>query len=349
MPRTSCVRRPLVVCAVVVLVGAVLAGCGLRGAGQDGGSSSYTLRLSHVVSPSTPKGQAALRFEQIVEERSGGRIAVEVYPNSELFGDEDELQGLQSGAVQALAPASAKFTTIAPRLQVLDLPFLFRTVDDIPRVASPDTPVGRAIFANPELARRDIEVLELWDNGLKQLSSNNRIARAQDMAGLRFRIQPSDVLRAQFAAWGAQSTPLSFSEVYTALQQGLIDGQENPWSNIESQKMHTVQRFITESDHGYVGYVLVMNRPFLESLPPDLQQVVRDAATESARFNRDVAARINEEAKQEIVAAGTTEIVQLDPAERAALEASVVPGVWQEMAPVIGQDVIDQLLAERRR
>ncbi|MFC5139094.1 DctP family TRAP transporter solute-binding subunit [Actinomycetospora rhizophila] len=335
--------------AVVVLVGAVLAGCGLRGAGQEGGSSSYTLRLSHVVSPSTPKGQAALRFEQVVEERSGGRIAVEVYPNSELFGDEDELQGLQSGAVQALAPASAKFTTIAPRLQVLDLPFLFRQVDDIPRVASRDTPVGRAIFANPELARRDIEVLELWDNGLKQLSSNNRIVRAEDMTGLRFRIQPSDVLRAQFAAWGAQSTPLSFSEVYTALQQGLIDGQENPWSNIESQKMHTVQRFITESDHGYVGYVLVVNRPFLESLPPDLQQVVRDGATESARFNREVAARINEEAEQEIVAARTTEIVQLSPAERAALEASVVPGVWQEMAPVIGQDVIDQLLAERRR
>ncbi len=349
MPRTSCLPRPLVVGVVLALLGAVLSGCGLRGAGQPGGASSFTLRFSHVVSPSTPKGQAALRFEQLVEQRSGGRIAVEIYPNSELFGDEDELQGLQSGAVQALAPASAKFTTIAPRLQVLDLPFLFRDVADIPRVASPDTPVGRAIFANPELARRDMEVLELWDNGLKQLSANNRIVRAQDMAGLRFRIQPSSVLRAQFAAWGAQSTPLSFSEVYTALQQGLIDGQENPWSNIESQKMHTVQRFITESDHGYVGYVLVMNRPFLESLPPDLQRVVRDAATESARFNREVAARINAEAKREIAAAGTTTIVEPTPAERAALEASVVPRVWQETAPVIGQDVIDQLLAERRR
>ncbi|WP_433507027.1 DctP family TRAP transporter solute-binding subunit [Pseudonocardia halophobica] len=340
--------RRRTVWALLAVLCVLLAGCGLRGAGQAGGSDTYVLRFSHVVTAKTPKGKAAQRFEEIVEQRSGGRIAVEIYPNSELFGDEDELQALQSGAVQMLAPASAKFTTIAPALQVLDLPFLFRDVEDIPRVASPDTAVGRAIFGNPELARRDIVVLELWDNGLKQLSSNTRMTAAEDLAGLRFRIQPSDVLRAQFAAWGAQTTPLAFAEVYNALQQGLIDGQENPWSNIESQNMHTVQRYITESDHGYVGYVLTINRPFFEGLPPDLQQVVREAATESARYNREVAAQLNEEAKKTIAEAGTTEIVQLTPEQRAAFEASVVPKVWDEQADVIGRDVVDELLAQRR-
>lgn len=339
-------RRTLL--ATVLLLAAALSGCGLRGAGQAGGADSFTIRFSHVVTPATPKGQAAAKFEELVEQRSGGRITVEVYPNSELYGDEDEMQALQSGAVQVLAPASAKFTTIAPALQVLDLPFLFDSVQDIPRVAGRDTAAGRAIFDSPELAKRNIKVLELWDNGLKQLSSNRPMISPADLSGLRFRIQPSDVLRAQFAAWNAQSTPLAFGEVYSALQQGLIDGQENPYSNIASQKMHTVQRHITESNHGYVGYVLAINAEFFANLPPDLQQVVLDAASESAIYNRQVAEGLNAKGKQTILDAGTTEITSLSREQRRAFADVVVPTVWQQYADLIGQDIVNELLAGRR-
>ena len=299
------------------------------------------------MTPQTPKGQAAEKFKELVEEQSEGRITVEIYPNSELYGDKDELQALQSGSVQMLAPASAKFTTIAPQLQVLDLPFLFDSVENIPDVASPDTAAGEAIFENEALASKNVKVLNLWDNGLKQLSSNQEMKAPDDLAGLRFRIQPSDVLRSQFEAWGAGTTPLAFAEVYNALQQGVVNGQENPYSNIESQNMHTVQKFITESNHGYIGYVLVINQEFYDSLPDDLQGVVDDASQESADFNREVAAEINEEAKATIEAAGTTTITTLTDEERQVFKDAVVPSVWEEHADVIGEELIADLLAEQ--
>jgi len=284
----------------------------------------------------------------VLEKSSGGRITVNVFPNSELYGDKDELQALQSNAVQVLAPASAKFTTIAPQLQVLDLPFLFDSVDDIPKVVSPDSTVGKAIFDNQQLAAKNTKVLALWDNGLKQLSSNKEMRKPADIAGLSFRIQPSDVLRSQFAAWGAQSTPLAFAEVYNALQQGVVDGQENPYSNIKSQNMQTVQKFITESNHGYIGYVLVINNEFYKSLPADLQKDVDAAATEAADYNRKVAADLNQKAKQGIIDGKTTTITVLTPAERKAFKDLVVPSVWQQYAGVIGQATIDELLKDQK-
>lgn len=334
--------------AAVVALSIVVAGCGgARSGGGGGDGDSFTIKLSHVVTPETPKGQAAEKFKEVVEENCGDQITVEIYPNSELYGDEDELQALQSGAVQMLAPASAKFTTIAPALQVLDLPFLFDTVDDIPKIVSPDSAAGKAIFENQELADRSIKVLQLWDNGLKQLSSNDKMAAPDDLRGLRFRIQPSDVLRSQFGKWGAETTPLAFAEVYNALQQGVIDGQENPYSNIESQNMHTVQKHITESNHGYIGYVLAINNEFYESLPTELQDCVTGAADEAAAFNREIAADLNQEARATIEEAGTTTITELTPEQRQTFKDAVVPSVWQQYADVIGQDLVDELLAQQ--
>lgn len=336
--------------AVVAVAAIALTACGGARSDSGGGGGedeSFTIKFAHVVTPQTPKGQAAEKFKELVEEQSEGRITVEIYPNSELYGDKDELQALQSGSVQMLAPASAKFTTIAPQLQVLDLPFLFDSVEDIPNVASPDTAAGQAIFENEALASKNVKVLNLWDNGLKQLSSNQEMKAPDDLRGLRFRIQPSDVLRSQFDAWGAGTTPLAFAEVYNALQQGVVNGQENPYSNIESQNMHTVQKFITESNHGYIGYVLVINQEFYDGLPDDLQGVVDDAAQESSDFNREVAAEINEEAKATIEAAGTTTITTLTDEERQAFKDAVVPSVWEEHADVIGEELIADLLAEQ--
>lgn len=339
-------RRVVGTAALVTLALGATA-CGGARSGDGGDDGSYTIKFSHVVTPQTPKGQAAEKFKEIIDENCGDQMSVEIYPNSELYGDEDELQALQSGAVQMLAPASAKFTTIAPQLQVLDLPFLFDSVDDIPEIVSPDTEVGKAIYENQELADRNIKVLGLWDNGLKQLSSNTKMEQPTDLKGERFRIQPSDVLKTQFQKWGAQSTPMSFGEVYNALQQGVIDGQENPYSNIESQNMHTVQKHISESNHGYIGYVHTINNEFYESLPDDLKECVDTAAEESATYNREIAADLNEEAKQTIVDAGTTEITELTDEQRQTFKDAVVPSVWEQYADVIGQELVDELLEQQ--
>jgi C4-dicarboxylate-binding protein DctP len=338
--------------ALLLIATVALAACGMRGAGAGGGGDAaggdtFTIKFSHVVTPATPKGQAAEKFKEVVEQKSGGRIKVEVYPNSELYGDKDELQALQSNSVQMLAPASAKFTTIAPALQVLDLPFLFDTVDDIPKVVSPDSAAGKAIYENEALAANNIKVMGLWDNGLKQLSSNTEMRTPESLAGLSFRIQPSDVLRTQFEKWGASATPMAFSEVYNALQQGVVSGQENPYSNIESQNMHTVQRYITESNHGYVGYVLVINNQFFQSLPADLQTIVQESADEASTYNREVAAKLNADARTTIEQAGTTTITELTPEERQAFKDRVVPSVWQQYADVIGPDLVNDLLAQQ--
>ena len=346
--RTNRTGRTVIGTATLLTLALGVTACGgARSGGGGGEDGQFTIKFSHVVTPQTPKGQAADKFKELVEEDCGDQVTVEVYPNSELYGDEDELQALQSGAVQMLAPSSAKFTTIAPQLQVLDLPFLFDSVEDIPEVVSPDSAVGKAIYENQELADRSIKVLGLWDNGLKQLSSNSRMAQPSDLEGLRFRIQPSDVLRAQFAKWGAETTPMAFAEVYNGLQQGVIDGQENPYSNIESQNMHTVQKHISESNHGYIGYVHTINTEFFESLPADLQDCVTAAADEASTYNREIAAELNEEAKQTILDAGTTEILELTPEQRQAFKDAVVPSVWNEYADVIGQDLIDELLANQ--
>lgn len=338
-------RTALVAAAVTMSVALAATGCA-RGSGQGAGDSEkFTIKFSHVVTPKTPKGQAAEKFKELVEERTNGRVTVEIYPNSELYGDKDELQALQSNSVQMLAPSTSKFTTIAPELQVLDLPFLFDSVDDIPAIVSPESSVGKAIYENKKLAAKKVKVLGLWDNGLKQLSSNKKMSAPGDLSGLSFRIQPSDVLESQFRAWGANSTPMAFSEVYSALQQGVVDGQENPYSNIESQKMHTVQKHIAESNHGYLGYVLVINTDFLASLPEDLQKIVLDAADESSEFNRKIAADINQEAKKKIEDSGKSEITPLSEEARQALKDKVVPSVWNQYSDLLGQDLIDELLA----
>lgn len=330
--------------AAALAMSVAAAGCGGARSGDGGDGDSYTIKFSHVVTANTPKGKAAEEFKKIIEKKSDGRITVEIYPNSELYGDEDELQALQSNSVQMLAPSSAKFTTLAPELQVLDLPFLFDTVQDIPKIVAPDTAVGKAIFENKKLAENNTKVLGLWDNGLKALSSNSPMHKPSDLEGLSFRIQPSDLLRSQFESWGADATPMAFSEVYNALQQKVIDGQENPYSNIESQKMHTVQKHITELNHGYIGYVLVMNNEFFDSLPDDLQTAVQEAADEASAYNRKVAAQVNADAKKTIEEAGTTTIYTPTAQERQVFKDAVVPSVWNEYADVIGQDLLDEVL-----
>lgn len=348
--------RSLRTLAIVAVGALTLAGCGGARGGSDGGDGgdasngdgeTFTLKFSHVTTDSTPKGTAAIWFEEELEKRTDGRIDVEVYSNSSLYGDKDEMQAVQQNSVQMLAPASAKFTTVAPALQVLDLPFLFDTPDDIPSVAAPDTEVGKAIYANEDLAAKNMKVLGLWDSGMKQIHSNNLTQEPADMEGKKYRIQPSDVLKSQIEAWGGSAEAIAFAEVYSALQQGVIDGGENTYSNIESQKMHTVQSNIAESNHGYIGYILVVNTDFFDSLPEDLQEILVTTAEEASTYNRDNVVGLNQESKETIEAEGTTEINVWTDEERQAFKDVVVPSIYEQYRDVIGSDIIDELLANQ--
>ncbi|WAL39782.1 DctP family TRAP transporter solute-binding subunit [Brevibacterium sp. BRM-1] len=328
-------------------VGAAVAAAGCSPM-RSGSADTFVLRFSHVTTAKTPKGKAAEYFKRLLEERTGGRIRVELYPNSELYGDKDEMQAIQSNSIQMLAPASAKFTTVAPSIQVLDLPFVFDSPAEVPQVVTKSSTVGKAIYANTDVEKRGMKVLGLWDSGMKQIHSNNRTVAASDMKGKKYRIQPSDILRTQFEKWGGVPTPLAFAEVYSGLQQGLIDGGENTYSNIESQKMHTVQKFIAELNHGYIGYVHVINKKFFDSLPADLQGVVVKTADDAAAFNRKESIAGNEASKQTIEAAGGTKIVVPTSSELKALKNLVMPSVYETYRSVIGSDIVDELLRRER-
>jgi C4-dicarboxylate-binding protein DctP len=336
------VTRTSLLLAVLALVVVMAGGC--RGGGASGGEN-YTINFSHVVTPNTPKGMGAERFKELVEQNSDGRITVEVYPNSELYGDEDELQALTGNSVQMIAPASSKLSELARQLLVLDLPFLFEDVNEVQEFTSRDSRSGQAIYENEDLSSNNMQVMGLWGNGFYQFTSNTAIRTPADMQGQRIRITPSDVIRSYIEKWGAETTPMAFAEVFTGLQQGVVDGQYNPYSNIESQQFYTVQNYLTVSNHGYLVYPLVINKEFFESLPDDLQQVVTEAADEASTYVSEIAEEDNEESRRVIEESREIEFIELSAEERQAFKDEVVPSVWNEFSADIGQDVIDELLA----
>ncbi len=218
------------------------------------------IKFSHVVAPDTPKGRAAEKFKQLAEQMTKGRVKVEIYPNSQLYKDREEIEALQSGAVQMLAPSMAKFGPMGAReFELFDLPYLFPDQEVLHRVM--DGEVGKKLFA--KLDTKGVTGLAFWDNGFKQMSSNRPMHHVSDFSGLKMRIQSSKVLAAQMKALGANPQVMAFSEVYTALQQGVVDGTENPVSNFYTQKMNEVQKHMTMSNHGYLGYAVIVNKAIL--------------------------------------------------------------------------------------
>lgn len=323
------------------------AGCAGRGAGsggdKGGDGKTFTVKFSHVNTPDTPKGQAADKFKEILEQKTDGQIKVEVYPNGSLYNDKEELQALQSNGIQMIATATSKLSSVDPRLGVLDLPFAVNSYDEIPQIISRDTKIGQLIYGNDELASKNIKGLDLWDIGFKLFHTNKPIQTPEDLKGLKIRIPPSPILQSQFKAWGAATTPMDLGEVYGALQQGVVDGGENAWTNVLTLKFYEVQKNITESNHGYIGNLLAVNNEFFESLPEDLRQALIEAAGEASNYNREVAKQTNEEAKKQIEEMNTTNISELSEQERQAFKDAVVPKVWDEYADLIGVDVVKEL------
>ncbi|KNH18199.1 C4-dicarboxylate ABC transporter [Pseudomonas syringae] len=293
------------------------------------------IKFSHVVAEQTPKGQGALLFKKLVEERLPGKVKVEVYPNSSLFGDGKEMEALLSGDVQMIAPSLAKFEQYTPKLQLFDLPFLFNDISAVDRFQQ--SPDGQGLLKSME--SKNITGLAYWHNGMKQLSANKALRKPGDARGLKFRVQASAVLEEQFKAVRANPRKMSFAEVYQGLQTGVVNGAENPYSNIYSQKMHEVQKFITESDHGLLDYMLITNTKFWTGLPPDIKTELDKIIVEvTAQVNKD-AEKLNQDAKQNIINAKTTEIITLTPEQRGEWREAMKP-VWKKFEGDIGADLI---------
>jgi len=255
-------------------------------------AADYVLKFSHVVSEDTPKGKAAKFFEKRLEELSKGRIDVQVYPNSQLYTDKEVLKAIKLDSVQMACPSFSKFTKTVPQLALFDLPFLFRDMDHVHKVE--DGEVGQKL--KDLVAKKGFVVLDYWDNAFKQLTSSKKaLLMPEDAKGQKFRIMSSKVLEAQFKAVGAIPQVMPFSEVYSALQQGVIDGQENTNSNIYTKKFYEVQKYMTISNHGYLGYLVVMSKKFYDSLPKDLQADVKQAMKEATAKEREWAAELDKE------------------------------------------------------
>jgi C4-dicarboxylate-binding protein DctP len=328
----------------LILTAAAIVALALVGspASADG---PIVIKFSHVVASDTPKGKAADKFKELAEKYTDGKVKVEVYPNSTLYKDKEELEALQLGAVQMLAPSNSKFGPIGIReFEVFDLPYILPDLKTLRKVT--DGPLGTRLLKL--LDNKGMSGLAYWDNGFKQMSANKKLLAPSDYKGLKFRIQSSKVLEAQFRSLGAIPQVMAFSEVYQALQTGVVDGQENTWSNIYTQKMHEVQKYATVTNHGYIGYVVVVNKKFWDGLPPDLRAACEKAMKEATEFGNSQSAKENDDALEQIKKSGKTEIVNLTPEQDEAMRKAMMP-VYKDVASRVGQPLIDEFLKETGR
>lgn len=300
------------------------------------------IKFSHVVAQHTPKGQAADYFKKIVEERTKGRVKVEVYPNSQLFKDKEEMEALQMGSVQMLAPSLAKFGPLGLKeFEVFDLPFIFDDYAELHKVTQ--GPVGAKLLK--KLETKGLMGLAYWDNGFKVMSANKPLREPADFRGLKMRIQSSKVLDAEMRSVGAMPQVMAFSEVYQALQTGVVDGTENPPSNLYTQKMYEVQKYVTMSNHGYLGYAVLVNKKFWMGLPADIRTILDGAMKEATVFANNVAKKDNDEAMAAVKKSGRSQIIVLTPQQRADWKKAMDKAHKESMSR-IGADIVHEVYKE---
>jgi len=323
--------------ALAIAASAMLAAAGVTSAQQP-----IIIKFSHVVAVDTPKGKGAEYFKKLAEERTKGRVKVEVYPNSSLFKDGEEMEALQLGSVQILAPSLAKFGPLGVReFEVFDLPYMFDDFGELHKVTN--GPVGAALFK--KLESKGIVGLAYWDNGFKVMSANKPIRMPADYKGLKMRIQSSKVLGDQMKALGAIPQVMAFSEVYQALQTGVVDGTENPPSNFYTQKMQEVQKYLALTDHGYLGYAVIVNKKFWDGLPADIRTTLEGAMKDATKFANDIAQKENLDALAAVKASGKTEILTLTPEQKAAMKKALV-AVHKENESRVGKETIEAVYKE---
>ncbi|MDP9044557.1 MAG: TRAP transporter substrate-binding protein [Pseudomonadota bacterium] len=295
------------------------------------------IKFSHVVAPDTPKGNGAQKFKELAESRTGGKVKVEVYPNSQLYKDKEEMEALQLGSVQMLAPSLAKFGPLGVKeFEVFDLPFIFK--DQAAFRAVTDGPVGADLFK--KLEPKGVKGLAYWDNGFHIMSANRPLHKVADFKGLKMRIQSSKVLDAEMRALGAIPQVMAFSELYQALQSGVVDGCEGVPSNFYTQKTYEVQKHTTISNHGHLAYAVVVNKKFWEGLPADIRTELEGALKEATAFADAMATKENVEDLEKMRASGKTLIYTLTPEETNEWKKALMP-VHQEMESRLGKPIID--------
>jgi len=293
------------------------------------------IRFPHVTAPSTPKGQAAALFEELAEARFPGRVTVDVYPSSQLMTDDDSLPALFAGEIQMIAISLSKFDRMTQAFQIFDLPFLFPNIEAVERFQNSDT--GQNLLGT--LNDRGFQGLAFWHNGMKEFSAPIPLRVPEDANGLKFRIMESDVLEEQILNMGGSPQKMALGEVYQALQTGVIDAQENTWSNIYSAKYYEVQPYIMETNHGYIGYLVAVNPDFWQSLPEDVRTGLEEVMDEVTQWGNQRAEEINLRDRAEIVASGDSEIITFSEDELAVWQQSMRP-VWEIFADGIGRENI---------
>jgi C4-dicarboxylate-binding protein DctP len=306
------------------------------------GQTPIVIKFSHVVAPDTPKGMAAERFKQLAEERTGGRVHIEIYPNSQLYKDGEEMEALQLGSVQMLAPSTSKFGPLGlPEFELFDLPYIFPDRAVLRRVV--DGPIGKDLLQR--LKTKGIVGLAYWDNGFKVMSANRPLHGVADFRGLKMRIKSSKVLDAQMRALGALPQVMAFSEVYQALQTGVVDGTENTPPNLYTQKMYEVQKYVALSNHGYDGYAVIANKKFWDALPADIRTTLEGAMREATENENRLSLRDNDDSIAKVKASGRTNVYALTPEEQAAWRKALLP-VHRQMEGRIGKSLIEAVYRE---
>ena len=312
------------------------------GSAAEAAAEQIVIKFSHVVAADTPKGKAALKFKELAEQATGGKVKVEVYANSALYKDKEEMEALQIGAVQMLAPSLSKFGPLGAReFEVFDLPYIFDGYASLHKITN--GAVGQFLFK--KLEPKGIHGLAYWDNGFKVMSANKPMHQPADFKGMKMRIQSAKVLEAQMRALGAIPQVMAFSEVYQALQTGVVDGTENPPSNLYTQKMYEVQKHVTVSNHGYLGYAVIVNKKFWEGLPADVRTQLEGAMAKATEFGNAIAAKENEDALENVRKAGKSQIYVLTPEEKTAWKKTLIP-VHREQQARFGKELLDMVYAD---
>ncbi|KJV28406.1 C4-dicarboxylate ABC transporter [Aquitalea magnusonii] len=323
-------------------IAALLIGASFGVASMAQAAGEIVIKFSHVVSPDTPKGKAAEYFKKLAEERTHGKVKVQVYPNSQLYKDKEELEALQLGAVQMLAPSLAKFGPLGVKeFEVFDLPYVFDNYDEVNKVMH--GAIGKQLLG--KLESKGIKGLAYWDNGFKNFSSNKPIRTPADLKGMKIRIQSSKVLEEEMRSVGALPQVMAFSEVYQALQTGVVDGTELEASNLYTSKAYEVQKNLTLTQHGFLGYAVIVNKKFWDGLPADVRTQLDGAIVDASKYANDIAKKENDRSLAAIKASGKTQVYTPTAAERAAFKKAMVP-VHTKMADRIGPDLLKAIYKE---